>query len=86
MCARRAQVVIRHESVSRQHAAVLHAERDSYVFDLGSASGTFVDGERLQPHKTHTLVDGEAVSFGDCRATYTFKAAEEPPAGGKRKR
>ena len=47
-----AKIVVPHESVSRQHAAIVHAENDTFVMDLGSASGTFLDddGETVSKH------------------------------------
>ena len=76
-------VVLRDDSVSRQHAAVLHAEADSFVLDLGSASGTFVDGKPLKPHKPHKLASGMAISLGTSRQTYTFRLLG---GGGKKQR
>ena len=37
-------VVLKDGSISRQHAALLHADGSTYLQDLGSASGSFVDG------------------------------------------
>ncbi len=81
-----ADVVIRDESVSRQHCAVVHAEGETFAIDLGSASGTTVDGVAIQKQKTVKLADGAVLVFGDCRATYTFRAAAEEAGTGKRKR
>jgi pSer/pThr/pTyr-binding forkhead associated (FHA) protein len=91
------EVVIRDDSLSRQHAAIVHsAERESFLIDLGSASGTFVDGERLEAHKLCKLTVGAVLSFGACAATYTFRVVsasqqqqqqgEAASKGGKRKR
>mmetsp|Transcript_7037 Transcript_7037/g.22276 ORF Transcript_7037/g.22276 Transcript_7037/m.22276 type:complete len:274 (-) Transcript_7037:114-935(-) len=87
-------VVVTDGSVSRQHAALLHAESggvaESYVLDLGSASGTFVDGRRVPGGESRRLRDGSALSFGECKATYTFRVGERgrrpKAAGGARKR
>ena len=81
---------MRHESISRQHAALLHAERDTFVMDLGSASGTFVDGVRVPSGQTRQLHEGAVISLGECKSTYTLVAAKasgvQPPQGQKRKR
>ena len=37
-------MVLKDGSISRQHAALLHADGSTYLQDLGSASGSFVDG------------------------------------------
>lgn len=89
-------VVVRDASISRQHAALMHAESggraETYVQDLGSASGSFVDGQRIASDKPHRLADGSAMSFGEGRATYTFRvgapaaASQEGTAGRQKKR
>jgi predicted component of type VI protein secretion system len=62
---------------------VIHADGDSFIVDL-SASGTFIDGTRVPKDKPTKLSDGQQVSFGESRATYTFRGA--PSKEGKRKR
>ena len=72
-------VVLMDTSVSRQHAVILHAEAggkaESFVQDLGSASGTFVNGKLIPSGKPFVLSDGDAISLGECKATYTFRLA-----------
>ena len=87
------EVPLRDESLSRQHCAIVHSsDRESFLIDLGSASGSYVDGERLAPHKPRKLADGSVLSFGSGPATYTFRvvppsnAAGAGARGGKRKR
>ena len=85
-------IVIADESISRQHAAIVHdTERQTFLIDLGSAGGSYVDGERCPPERPVTLKDGSELSFGVAPATYTFRVAKEPEPqqpgkGGKRKR
>ena len=87
-----AEIVLRDDAISRQHAAIVHAEKDSYLFDLGSATGTFVDDVRVRPEQHVKLSDGVAITLGTNRATYTFRVAPKAAAvgggggGGKRKR
>ena len=40
-------VVLKDTSISRQHAAIIHADGTAFLQDLGSASGSHVDGVRL---------------------------------------
>ena len=40
MLVQMADLVDAHESVSRQHAAVLHSSKNTFLQDLGSAQGT----------------------------------------------
>ena len=82
-----AKLVVPHESVSRQHAAIIHglqgpAQSPSvHVVDLASAKGTFVDlgrgWTRLTPNTPVVLVPGTRVRLGDCptRIVYPHVAA-----------
>lgn len=76
-------------SPSWQHAAIVHSsDREAFLIDLGSASGTSVDAVRAVPHKPHALADGAVIKLGDSTATYTFRVvtAGGGKQGGKRKR
>ena len=43
-----------HDSISREHAAIVHAfQGESFVIDLGSRYGTFVDGQKIEPHNMY---------------------------------
>jgi pSer/pThr/pTyr-binding forkhead associated (FHA) protein len=56
-------IVLESTKSSRQHAAIDVAPGGATVTDLGSANGTFVNGQRLAaPHRLKT---GETVMFGD---------------------
>ena len=89
-----AEVVVPDGSISRQHAAIVHtSEKQSYLIDLGSAGGSFIDGERASGEKPVLLNDGSVISFGACAATYTFRvgaaggaSGAQPTRGDKRKR
>lgn len=56
--------------VSRHHAEVRRADRGFVIRDLGSVSGTWVDGRRIEEH---LLVDGETVHVGS--TTLFFQGA-----------
>ena len=58
-------------SVSRRHCLLLHSDDGFGVFDLHSSWGTFVNEERLEPHKWRHLHHGDVlrvarVSFHVC--------------------
>ena len=75
--------VVKDDSVSRQHAAVVHSpDGESYLLDLNSSSGTYVEGRRVS--EQIKLSDGIAFSLGTCKMTFTYRMAA--PSGGKRKR
>ena len=57
-------VVINDPQISRQHAEIRSDAHSSAVIDLNSANGTFVNGQRLAPHRPKTLQAGMAVRLG----------------------
>ncbi|XP_073134166.1 protein phosphatase 1 regulatory inhibitor subunit PPP1R8 homolog [Henckelia pumila] len=75
--------VLDHQSVSRQHAAVVvHKNGSVYVIDLGSAHGTFVANERLVKDSPVELEVGQSLRFAASTRTYIFRknnAALFPP-------
>ncbi|CAK9177158.1 unnamed protein product [Ilex paraguariensis] len=76
--------VLDHQSVSRQHAAVIpHKNGSIYVIDLGSAHGTFVANERLTKDSPVELEVGQSLRFAASTRTYILRknnAALFPPA------
>jgi hypothetical protein len=87
-----AKLVVPHESVSRQHAALFHANQGPggaptvHVVDLASAMGTFLDvgtgWSRLEPNSPALLSPGGRVRLGDCptRIVYPPPEASGAPA------
>ncbi|CAA2963332.1 nuclear inhibitor of phosphatase 1 [Olea europaea subsp. europaea] len=75
--------VLDHQSVSRQHAAVVpHKDGSIYVIDLGSAHGTFVANERLTKDSPIELEVGQSLRFAASTRTYILRknnAALFPP-------
>nr|GMD40873.1 nuclear inhibitor of protein phosphatase 1 [Ipomoea batatas] len=75
--------VLDHQSVSRQHAAVVpHKNGSIYVIDLGSAHGTFVANERLTKDSPVELEAGQSLKFAASTRTYILRknnAALFPP-------
>lgn len=75
--------VLDHQSVSRQHAAVVpHKNGSVYVIDLGSAHGTFVANERLTKDSPVELEAGQSLRFAASTRIYilrTNNAALFPP-------
>jgi len=63
-------IVIRDQTVSRQHA-VLERRGDQWtVTDLGSTNGTEVAGTRIPPQQPTPLVPGSRVGFGDVECVF----------------
>jgi Ca-activated chloride channel family protein len=48
-------------SISRQHARVVFAEGDYWLFDLGSTNATCVNGQKVQRHR---LAPGDVIRLG----------------------
>lgn len=63
--------------LSRRHAHIYQKGDQAYLGDLGSANGTFLDGERLQEQPV-LLRDGAVVSFGGKHFVYRVGIARQP--------
>lgn len=70
-------VLVDDASISATHAEVSQSEQGYLVKDLGSRSGTFVNGKRV---RSHSLVDGDLVSFGALRGRFVLDDAEKKTA------
>ncbi|RPI59013.1 MAG: VWA domain-containing protein [Chloroflexi bacterium] len=66
---RDSQVVLDHPTVSRQHAWIKAEGEEFVVFDVGSANGTFVNGEQVEAPRR--LQNGDVVRFGDAEFVFT---------------
>lgn len=80
-------VVVDDERISKRHAELVrNADGSIQVFDLDSAAGTFVNGERVRSHTAH---HGDFLSFGPLTAVLDLKeqeadaASSSPKANGK---
>nr|CAD1839371.1 unnamed protein product [Ananas comosus var. bracteatus] len=66
--------VLDHQSVSRQHAAVVpHKNGSIYVIDLGSVHGTFVASERLTKDNPVELEVGQSLRFAASTRSYILR-------------
>ena len=57
-----ASIVLEADSVSRTHARIEVTHTDSWIVDLGSTNGTFVNDVAVERHK---LVSGDLLKIGD---------------------
>merc|ERR1719198_1129563 len=53
-----------HESISRQHAAVTLQNGQWFLTDLGSAHGTFLQGQKLPKNTPVRIESGANIKFG----------------------
>ncbi len=61
-------VVISDATVSRQHARIRLQDDQFMLFDLGSANGTFVNGQKVE--QPRPLSDGDVVRFGEVEMVF----------------
>ena len=79
----RSDITVPDGSVSRQHAAIVHDEDTTFVVDLGSAHGTFLDSARLETG-VYTKINGEAkLAFGSATFGYTLAVGAPRAASGQ---
>lgn len=64
-------VLLPHSSVSRYHAKILSTDAGYALVDLGSANGTFVNGQRIQ---ACLLRNGDQIRLGGSPETISFVA------------
>jgi hypothetical protein len=64
--------------LSRRHAAI-RPQGDGYeVLDLGSVNGTWLNEERLIPHKSYRLPNHSHLRLGRMRMLVLYQAFKEP--------
>lgn len=66
-----------HLGVSRRHAVIRRTEHGYEVLDLGSANGTWLNDERLLPHKSYPLVSGSHLRLGNMRLFVRYRPLAE---------
>lgn len=68
------------DSVSRMHAVVEVGPSGVVILDLGSASGTFVNGEKITKQSLKT---GDRVQLGDVTVQVTIAGQLSPQASAR---
>ncbi len=63
------------KGVSRRHAAIVRQEGSLYLKDMGSANGTFLNGQKLVPNQPRVLRDGDDIRLGHLTVRITFEKA-----------
>ncbi len=69
-------------SVSRHHAEVWHSEHRYALVDLGSANGSFINGEPLHRLVPRLLYDKDEILLGNSRLRFHAEG-EQPPVSEK---
>jgi predicted component of type VI protein secretion system len=74
--ARDCDLVVDQTAVSRLHAQLDYVHEQVTVTDLGSTNGTFVNRQRLEPHKPRRLKSGDVINLGgECILEFDDPAA-----------
>ncbi|MCX7150409.1 MAG: FHA domain-containing protein [Rhodocyclales bacterium] len=61
-------------AISGEHAVVITILNDSFLEDLGSTNGTFVNGQSV---KKHFLVNGDTIELGKYRLKYVSEVPQQ---------
>ena len=65
-------------TISNNHALLVRRSEDKWMIkDLGSGSGTRVNGYTLDPEKRYTISPGDVIEMGGTRSTITPPSIEE---------
>jgi pSer/pThr/pTyr-binding forkhead associated (FHA) protein len=62
--------------VSRRHACIHQTDSGTYVEDLDSTNGTYVNSQRLTPFKLYPLEHGDMLHLGKFKLVVTFSAEQ----------
>lgn len=60
----KADIVVPHEGMSRQHCQIEVVNGDIFVTDLGSTNGVLIDGHKIEPHVKTPYQSYLSLSFG----------------------
>ena len=61
--------------VSRRHVAIRRTEQGYEILDLGSVNGTWLNDERLVPHKHYPLASRSHLRLGSMRLFVLYRSA-----------
>ena len=63
--------------ISRRHAVIQRTEHGYEILDLGSVNGTWLNDERLTPHKNYLLASGSHLRLGSMRLFVIYHPLKE---------
>lgn len=77
-------ITLTHESISQFHAVLQNRKISNsenkngmYIYDLNSAQGTFLNGNRIEPNTYIPLYSGYILSFGNSQRKYIIQTSKE---------
>jgi FHA domain len=65
------------QGLSRRHAVIQRTEQGYEILDLGSVNGTWLNNERLVPHKSYPLTSGSHLRLGGMRLFVLYHPLKE---------
>jgi hypothetical protein len=68
------------KGVSRRHALIRAVENGYVIVDLNSSNGTWLNGQRLIPTRSHELPSGSVVQLGHLKLILIYQS----PIGNKK--
>jgi hypothetical protein len=66
-----------HLGVSRQHVLIRQVADGYEILDLASSNGTWLNDERLEPHKPHPLTNGAHLRLARMRFFVAYRSVVE---------
>jgi len=63
--------------ISRRHVVIQRTEHGYEILDLGSVNGTWLNDERLAPHKNYPLTSGSHLRLGSMRLFVLYHPLKE---------
>ncbi len=75
------EIILNDPKVSRHHAVFNLESEGWFITDLGSANGTFINGQLID--EPYRLQSGDRIKVGDVELVYTEPTAEQPTPSAK---
>ncbi len=71
------QIAVADTSVSRHHLEIKIRSDHLWLTDLGSANGTFINGEKIEPHKRLQYQEGDVIRVGNQNTEIQLEVVEK---------
>jgi ABC transport system ATP-binding/permease protein len=75
-------IVVDHADVAERHCLLAHYPEGYALEDLGTVSGTRVNGKRLQPRQPEWVTATDVITLGSARLPWPPQSKVSAPAGG----